>query len=136
MGDISEPIEDFLQEYEELADSCRLTDTQKVEMVIQYVDPSQCDLWRSLDGFILQDWDELCSGLHREYINPTQQGHYSKQKLTDLTNKMSALKMEDEGDIIKYYRNFNLLSKPLLDAGRITTGEHNTAFILGFHLDD
>jgi len=63
MGNISEPIKDFLQGYEELADSCGLTDMQKVEMVIQYVDPSQHDLWRSLDGFILQDWDELCSDL-------------------------------------------------------------------------
>jgi len=44
--------------------------------------------------------------------------------------------MKDEGDIIKYYRSFNLLSKPLLDAGRITIGEHNTTFILGFHLND
>ena len=44
--------------------------------------------------------------------------------------------MEDKGDVIKYYRNFNLLSKPLLDARRITTGERNAAFILGFHLDD
>jgi len=51
-------------------------------------------------------------------------------------NKMSALKMEDKGDVIKYYRNFNLLSKPLLNARRITTGERNAAFILGFHLDD
>jgi len=52
-GNISEPIEDFLQEYEELADSCGLRDMQKVETVIRYVDPSQHDLWRSLDGFIL-----------------------------------------------------------------------------------
>jgi len=44
--------------------------------------------------------------------------------------------MEDEGDIIKYLRNFNLLSKPFLDARRITTGECNATFILGFHLDD
>jgi len=34
MGNISEPIEDFLQKYKELVDSCRLTDMQKVEMVI------------------------------------------------------------------------------------------------------
>jgi len=53
MGDINKPIEDFLQEYKELADSCRLTDHQKVETIIRYVDISQCNLWKSLEGFIL-----------------------------------------------------------------------------------
>jgi hypothetical protein len=44
--------------------------------------------------------------------------------------------MEDKGDIIKYYRGFNLLSRPLLDAGRITTGKCNAAFLSGFHPED
>jgi len=43
-GDISEPIQDFLQEYEELANSCGLNDRQKVETIIQYIDPLQHNL--------------------------------------------------------------------------------------------
>jgi hypothetical protein len=135
-GDIDETIEDFLQEYEELADSCNLTNRQKVETIIRYVDPSQRDLWKSLQGFIDHDWDDLCRDLCHEYVNPTPQGRYSKQKLLDLTNRSSGARMEDEGDVIRYYRAFNLLSKPLLDAGRITTGERNAAFLLGFHPED
>jgi len=135
-GDINEPIEDFLQEYEELADSCGLTDRQKVETIIRYIDPSQRDLWKSLEGYGLCDWHELGHDLHQEYIDPTPQGQYSKQKLVNLTNRTSGLRMEDEGDVIKYYRSFNLLSKPLLDAERITTGEHNAIFLLEFHPDD
>ena len=119
-GDINEPIKDFLQEYEELADSCRLTNRQKVEAIIWYIDPSQHDLWKSLEGYTLCNWDELGHDLRQEYINPMPQGQYSKQKLVDLTNRTSGLRMEDEGDVIKYYRSFNLLSKPLLDAKRIT----------------
>lgn len=122
-GDIEDPIEEFLQEYEELADNYRLTHRQKVETVVRYIDPSQRDLWKSLDGFINRDWHDLCRDLREEYIDPTPQGRYSKQKLIDLTNKTARLRMEDEGDVLKYYRDFNRLSRPLLDASRITAGE-------------
>jgi hypothetical protein len=51
-GDINELIWDFIQEYEELANSCGLSDHQKVETIIQYIDPSQHNLWKSLEGYI------------------------------------------------------------------------------------
>ena len=135
-GDIEEPIEEFLQEYDELADSHGLNSRQKVETIIRYVDPSQCDIWRSLEGFINRDWDDLCHDLNDEYVDPTPQGCYSKQKLQDLASKTAALQMEDEGDVLKYYRDFNRLSKPLLNVGRITIGKWNTTFWRGFHPDD
>jgi len=40
-SNVDQLIEDFLEEYEELADKCSLTSLQKVETVIQYVDRSQ-----------------------------------------------------------------------------------------------
>src|SRR6266850_6962092 len=135
-GNIDNPIEDFLQEYEELADSYRLNSRQKVETVIQYVAQSQRDIWKSLEGYINHDWVDLCCDLCDEYIDPTLQGRYSKQKLQDYTNKRARHQIEDEEDVLKYYRIFNRLSKPLLDSDRITTGERNTAFWRRFHPDD
>ena len=135
-GDINKPIWDFIQEYEELADRCGLSNCQKVETIIWYIDPSQCNLWKSLKGYITCDWNDLCLNLHQEYIDPTPQGWYSKQKLLEFTGKTSNLQMKDEGDVIKYYRSFNLLSRPLLDTRRITTGECNVTFLSGFHLED
>ena len=44
--------------------------------------------------------------------------------------------MEEEADVINYHRDFNTLSKPLLDAGWITVGERNAIFWHGFHPDD
>jgi hypothetical protein len=43
-GEVHDPIEEFLQEYEELADSNGLTRRQKVETIIRYVNPSQRDI--------------------------------------------------------------------------------------------
>ena len=39
-GEVNDPIKELSQEYEELADSNGLTSQQKVETIIQYVDPS------------------------------------------------------------------------------------------------
>jgi hypothetical protein len=135
-GKIDIPIEDFLKEYEELADGCGLTQHQKVETILRYVDTSQRHIWTSLPGFVTCDWDDLCRELCKEYISPSTQGRYSKQKLMELANSSAELPIEEEADIINYHRNFNTLSKPLLEAGRITEGERNAIFWHGFHPDD
>jgi len=44
--------------------------------------------------------------------------------------------MEEETDVINYHHEFNMLSKPLLEAGQITTSECNTFFWCGFHPED
>ena len=56
-GKISQPIEEFLEEYDELADKHGLTNRQKVDTVIRYVNEQQRHIWRSLDGFLNRDWN-------------------------------------------------------------------------------
>ena len=90
----------------------------------------------SLSGFVCHDWDDLCRELCKEYISPTTQGRFSKQKLVELTNHSAQLPMEEETDMINYHCNFNMLSKPLLEAGQITAGECNAFFWHGFHPED
>jgi len=107
-----------------------------VETVIQYVNTTQCHIWTSLSGFICHNWDDLCHELCKEYISLTAQGQFSKQKLVELTNWSAHLPMEEETDVINYYHDFNTLSKPLLEAGRITAGKCNTFFWHGFHSND
>ena len=132
-GKIDIPIEEFLKKYEELADSCGLTQHQKVEMVIQYVSTSRHHIWTSLAGFAACNWNDLCQQLCKEYISPSTQGQYSKQKLVELTNSSTELPMEEEANMINYHCDFNTLSKPLLEAGRITKGKQNAIFWHGFH---
>jgi len=90
----------------------------------------------TLSGFVRHDWNNLCCKLCKEYISPTTQGRFSKQKLVELTNWSAGLPMEEETDVINYHCKFNLLSKPLLEAGQITTGKRNTFFWCGFHPKD
>jgi hypothetical protein len=102
-GDIEEPISKFLQEYKELADSNGLTSCQKVETVMCYVNPTEHDLWPSLPGYIHHNWDKLCYELHEEYVDPTLQGQYSKQKLQDFASSTARILMMDEQAVLKYY---------------------------------
>jgi len=41
--------------------------------------------------------------------------------------------MEEENDVLRYYQEFNLLSKPLFDSGQLTSQECDAAFMCGFH---
>ena len=44
--------------------------------------------------------------------------------------------MNDEEDVLQYYRHFLVLSKPLLDSQRLTIGEHDKTFWRVFHSRD
>ncbi len=135
-GKIEHPVEDFLEEYEELADKYGLTEQEKVETVIRYVHRSQRHVWKSLPGFLDRDWNDLRDDLCKEYISPSTEGQFSKQKLLDFANKYAWKRRNDKTDVIHYHCQFNNLAKILVNSGRITKGERNAIFWRGFHPDD
>jgi len=107
-----------------------------VETVIRYVNRSQRHVWQALPGYTDRNWDDFHDELCEEYVNPTTEGQFSKQKLLDFANKYARKRMSDETDVINYQRKFNSLSKTLLESGRITKGEYNAIFWCGFHPED
>ena len=135
-GDVDQPIEEFLDEYKELADKCGLTSQQKVETVIQYIDRSQQHIWQCLPGFRNRDWSAFCNKLCDEYVSPTPEGQFSRQKLIDFATKYAWKRMGDETDVINYQHQFNAQSKVLINTGRMTVGERNAIFWQGFHPKD
>jgi len=135
-SNIEHPIKDFLDEYEGLANKYGLSGREKVETVTRYVNHSQRHVWQNLPGFINRDWDNFCHELCIEYVSPTPEGQFSRQKLVDFASKYAQKCMEDETDVINYQRQFNAQSKVLLSTGRITVGERNALFWHGFHPDD
>jgi hypothetical protein len=48
---LDDPINDFLAEYLELADGHGLTEQQKVELVVWYVDAKLHNHWKSMAGY-------------------------------------------------------------------------------------
>ena len=129
-------MDDFLCEYEELANGHRLMEQQKVDWVIRYVDRSQRDLWKSLDGYAASDWIDLCDELRGIYLETPLEQKYSKRKLSDFVNRTSKVRISEEKDILDYFRQFNLLSKLLVDSRQLDAEGCNKYFWLGFHTED
>ena len=135
-GRVDDPIEDFLNAYEDIADSCGLSRQQKVEAVIRYIPYSHRALWKSLDGYVARDWTEFRQNLEEIYDGPLVLSRHLEQRLLDFVRESSKLCMNDEADVLQYYRDFLALSKPLLDSQRLSIYERDKAFWLGFHPHD
>lgn len=135
-GGVSKPIEDFLSEYEELANSCDLTDCQKVEVNIRYIPLSLRDFWKSLDGYSACNWTDFRLAVEEVHEGPSAPSRHSEQKLQDFIRHSSKLRMSDEEDVLHYDRQFLVLRKLLLDSQRLTTYQRNKAFWRGFHSRD
>ena len=135
-GEGGESLDNFLHEYEELADGHELTERQKVDWVIRYVARSQQDLWKSMEGFVISDWNDLCNELHGTYLEAPLEHRYSKWKLSDFVNRTSKVRISEEKDVLDYYRQFCLLSKILVDTRHLDTEGRNKYFWLGFHQED
>jgi len=116
LGEGGESLDDFLCKYEELANGYGLMQWQKVDWVIRYMAHSQQDLWKSMEGFMVSDWRDLCDGLREMYLEAPLEHRYSKQKLSDFVNCMSKVRISEEKDILDYYQQFCLLSKILVDS--------------------
>ncbi|KAF8471565.1 hypothetical protein DFH94DRAFT_617543, partial [Russula ochroleuca] len=76
-GRVCDPIEDFLDEYEELASSCGLSERQKVESVICYIPHALKGFWKSLDGYLSRDWMDLRRAVEDIYDGPSEPSCYS-----------------------------------------------------------
>lgn len=122
-------IEDFLSEYEELADEYGLTDRQKVKTIICYIPLSLRDFWKSLDGCLAHSWMDLRLTPEEIYESTSARSRHSKQKLLDLVRHSSKSCMNNE-DVLCYYRQILTLSKPLLNAQRlrVSTNPRNNLF--------
>ena len=129
-------LDDFIREYEELANTCTLNDQQKVETILRYIPHELRDLWKILEGYTTHDWTVFKRSLAKLYRNTSTMGKYTKQKLYDFVGYNSQSRMRGEEEVHQYYREFHIFCQPLIEAARITTEERDSAFWYGFHPED
>ena len=109
-------MEDFLREFEELANSCGLTNHQKVETVTCYTTSDLREFWKSLDGYVALDWRDLKRELLELYAGTSALRRHSEQQLRGFVRASAKSRMRSEADVVYYYCQFIILSKPLLDS--------------------
>lgn len=94
-----------MEEFEELAEKCRLTAKEKAKMVVKYVDREMKKFWKRLEGY----------GDNYEILKRKFLGAYSKTLLEDksivaqlvkLVKKSAKGVIEDEEDLDAYYWRF------------------------------
>ena len=82
-------LEAFLEEFEREAYDCRLTDPQRVDILISYIDPYLHEFCRSLDGFCSCDWRLFRHSLVNVYGTPISHHQIKRQKLRDFIEDSS-----------------------------------------------
>ena len=110
---MEQKLDNFLREYEELADSNGLTTRQKVETIIRYVAVSHRDYWMVADGYATHDWNDFCRALQRTYLDVSAKGKYTQDKLRDFTKESCKHRQCEEEDILQYYRRFQCYAQVL-----------------------
>ena len=50
-------------------------------------------VWTTLRGYVDHNWDDLCDELREEYVSPSTEGQFSRQKLVDLASKYARTRM-------------------------------------------
>ncbi|SRR6266702_2087954 len=84
-------LEDFLEDFEALAYDCALTDPQRVDVVVHYIDPSMRDFWRSLNGFCSHNWPQLWQSLINIFGSTTPCPQVMRQKLCSYVQDTSRM---------------------------------------------
>ncbi|KAH9047179.1 hypothetical protein EDB84DRAFT_1575483 [Lactarius hengduanensis] len=126
-------FEDFLEDFEGRAYDCALTDPQRVDTLVRYVDPTLRELCRTFDGFRSRNWSLFRQSLVNVFGNPTPRHQIMRQKLRSYVQDSSRTRMYCEDDVLQYYRQFIRFGLPLVHAGHLSEEERDAAFLYGFH---
>ncbi|KAI9448727.1 hypothetical protein BJY52DRAFT_305352 [Lactarius psammicola] len=132
----ADTFEDFLDEFEGRAYDCELTDPQRVDAIIRYVDPSIQELCRTLSGFRPRDWSMFRQSLLDTFGRTTPRPQVMRQKLQSYVQDSSRTRMDSVDDVLQYYRDFLCLSAPIVHSGHLTEEDRDAAFWHGFHPED
>ena len=130
------PVTFFLREYDTIANSRGLSDRQKVETIVHYIARPMRDLWKTLEGYSTGDWETFKLALASRYPDTATARHYIPRILQDFVHISAKNRMQNEHDVMTYYRCFLTISNPLIHKRLITVTGRNIEFILGFHPDD
>src|SRR5713226_8389581 len=85
-GQVGDPIEDFLREYEELTNGCNLIEQQKVEKITHYICLELRYLWKSHNGYQAHNWANFRLELEAIYKEPSAPSQHAKRKLGDFVS--------------------------------------------------
>jgi hypothetical protein len=129
-------FEEFLAEFEDLAHDCRLTNPERVDTIIHYVNPSTRELCKTLHGYYSRDWTSFRHSLLDAFGRFIPRHEIDRQKLHDFIKDSSRTRMACEEDVLQYHKAFIHYTVPLIHSRHLTESERDVEFWYGFHPRD
>lgn len=124
----------FLDEVEQLADSCGLNPKQKIEWVIRYAPSEERELWQMQESVGSENWVSFKKELFELYPGSTGERKYSIANLQSLIEKQSMIKIKDADHFGVYRRSFLTVATYLKNKSRLTEREISIYFLQGLQL--
>jgi len=125
-----EELQEFLEEFEELAKRCRLTIREKVKVVVKYVDREMRKFWTRLEGYG-DDYARLKKKIMGAYSKNFLEDEPIMAELIKLVKKSAKGTIKDKEDLSTYYRKFRNIAADLVEEKIINTRQHNKYFWKG-----
>ena len=96
----------FLDDVEQLADSCGLSAKQTIDWVIWYAPNDKRELWQMQESVGSKNWDQFKKEMFELYPGSTGERKYSIANLQTLIEKQALVNIEDSDDFGMYRRTF------------------------------
>jgi hypothetical protein len=124
----------FLDEVDQLAESCGLTPKQTIEWVIRYAPSDERELWQMQESVGTDEWEKFKKELFELYPGSTGERKYSISNLQSLIEKQSTIRISDADDFGAYRRSFLTVATYLKNKTRLTEREISIYFLQGLQL--
>ena len=121
----------FLDEIEQLAETCGLTPKQKIEWVIRYAPSDERELWQMQDSVGTDDWEKFKKELFELYPGSTGERKYAIANLQTVVEKQAKIKIGDAEEFGVYRRTFLTVATYLKNKSRLTDREISIYFLQG-----
>jgi len=123
-------LQEFLEEFEELAKRCRLTTREKAKVVVKYVDRETRKFWTRLEGYG-DDYARLKKKIMGAYSKNFLEDELTMAELIKLVKKSAKGTIEDEEDLGTYYRKFRDIAADLVEEEIVNKRQHDKYFWKG-----
>jgi gag-polyprotein putative aspartyl protease len=124
----------FLDEVEQLAESCGLSNKQTIEWAVRYAPNDEKELWQMQEAVGTDDWEQFKKEIFELYPGSTGERKYSIANLQTLIEKQALVNIEDSDDFGTYRRTFLTVATYLKKKARLTDREISIYFLQGLAL--
>ncbi|KAF8812182.1 hypothetical protein BYT27DRAFT_7087875 [Phlegmacium glaucopus] len=127
-------LEEFLEEFENLAKQYELGGREMSRMVVRYVDRETRACWKELDGYD-EDYKVLKKKIMKAHRKARLEDHPVFPQLVKLIKKSAKGIMEDEDGLDTYYQKFLDITTELLEEQIISKQQQDEYFWNGLPQD-